>query len=76
MSAHHHTRFHSLLKTVLGKIGDQYQTYCTSYKTHAMSAHHRGTGYPLDRGLDNLTEDPELANITMKAPTAWMPPLP
>ena len=40
------------LKTVLGKIGDQYQAYCTTYKTHAMATCHRGAGHPLDRGLD------------------------
>ena len=59
MSAHSSTRSHSPLKTVLEKIGDQYQTYCTTYKMHAMATCHRGTGHPLDRGLDILTEDPK-----------------
>ena len=59
MAACCHTRSHSLLKTVLGKIGDQYQAYCTTYKTHAMATCHGGAGCPLDRGLDILTEDPE-----------------
>ena len=63
MSAHHSTSLHSPLKTVLGKIGDQYQAYCTTYKTHTMATHHGGTGHPLDRGLDILTEDPEHTNI-------------
>ena len=63
MSAHCHTRSHSLLKTVLGKIGDLYQAYCSIYKTHAMATHHRDAGCPLDRGLDILVEDPEQANI-------------
>ena len=35
---------HSPLKTVLGKIGNRYQSYCTTYKTHTMTTHHRGTG--------------------------------
>ena len=48
---------------VLGKIGDQYQTYCTTYKMHAMATHHRGAGCLLDKGLDILTEDPEHADI-------------
>ena len=76
MSAHHHTRSHSLLNTVLGKIGDQCQAYCTTYKTHAMAAHHGGAGHPLDRGLDILTEDPNKPILAMKAPTAQMPQLP
>ena len=63
MSACYHTRSHSLLKTVLGKIGDQHQAYCTTYKTHAMATHHGGTGCCLDRGSDILTEDPEHADI-------------
>ena len=63
MSACCHTRLGSLLKTVLGKIEDQYQAYCTTYKTHAMATHHIGTGHPLDRFLDILTEEPECANI-------------
>ena len=63
MSACHNTRSHSLLKTVLGKIGDWYQAYCTTYKTHAMATHHGGAGHPLNRGLDILTEDTEHTDI-------------
>ena len=63
MSACHSTRMHSLLKTVLGKIGDRYQAYCTTYIMHAMATHHEGAGCPLDRGMDILTEDPEHADI-------------
>ena len=37
------------LKTVLNKLGDTYQAYCNTYKTHAMVNHYRGTGQPLDR---------------------------
>ena len=63
MVAHCNTRLHSLLKTVLGKIGDSYQAYCTTYKMHAMATCHGGTGHSLDRDLDILTEDPEHADI-------------
>ena len=50
-------------KTVLGKIGDWYQAYCTTYKTHTMATHHRGAVNPLDRGLDIFTEDTEHTDI-------------
>ena len=50
-------------KTILRKIGDLYQAYCTTNKTHAMVTHHGGAGCPLDRGLDILTEDPEHTDI-------------
>ena len=63
MSACHSTRLHSPLKTVLGKIGDWYQAYCSTYKTHAMATHHRDAGHPLDRSFDILAEDPEHTNI-------------
>ena len=48
---------------MLGKIRDKYQAYCTTYKTHTMATHHRGTGHPLDRGIDLSTEDPEPTDI-------------
>ena len=63
MSACHSTRMHPQLKTVIGKIEDRYQAYCTTYKMHAMATHDRSTGCPLDRGMDILTEDPEHADI-------------
>ena len=63
MSACHNSSLHSLQKTVLRKIGDQYQAYCTTYKTHAMATHHRGAGNPLAGGLGILTEDAEHADI-------------
>ena len=63
MQAHHSTRSHSPLKTVLGKIRDRYQAYCTTYKMHAMATHHGAAGHLLDRGLDILAEDPEHADI-------------
>ena len=56
MSACHSLRSHSLLKTVFGKIGDTYQTYCNTYKTHAMATHHGSLGSPLDRDIDMTRE--------------------
>ena len=63
MSAHHTTRMHSPFKTMLGKIGDQYQGYCTTYKTHAMATCHGGAGCPLDRDIDLNVEDSETTGI-------------
>ena len=62
-TAHHSTRLCSLPKTVLEKIRDWYQAYCTTYKMHAMATHHGGTGHLLDRGLYILVEDPEHTDI-------------
>ena len=50
-------------KTVLRKIRDKYQAYCTSYKMHAMATHHRGAGCTLDRGIDLNAEEPEPTDI-------------
>ena len=49
MSACHNIRSHSPLKTVLNKLGDSYQTYINTYKTHAMATHCGGAGQPFDR---------------------------
>ena len=49
MSACHNPRLCSPLKTVLNKLGDSYQTYVNTHKTHTMSTHHGGAGQPLDR---------------------------
>ena len=49
MSAHCNPWLHSPLKTVLNKLGDSYQTYANTYKTHAMATHQGGTEEPLDR---------------------------
>ena len=49
MSAHCNLRSHSPLKTVLGRLGDTYQAYCNTYKTHTMATCHGGSGQPLDR---------------------------
>ena len=58
----HHEQTHSPLKTILGKIGNRYQTYCTVYKTHAMATCHRGAGHPSARD-DLYVEDPEVTGM-------------
>ena len=55
MSGHHRKNselMHSPLRTMFGKIKDRYQTYCTSYKMHAMATHHRDGGCPVDRDIN------------------------
>ena len=47
---------------MLGKIGDRYQAYCTTYKTHVMATHHGGAGHPVDRDIDLNIEDMEGIN--------------
>ena len=54
---------HSPLKTVLGKIRNRYQTYCTVDKKHTMATHHGGAGCPIDRYVDLHVEDREATNI-------------
>ena len=49
MSACHTLRSCSPFKTVLNKLGDSYQTYISTYKTHTMATHHWGAGQPSDR---------------------------
>ena len=49
MSVHCNPRSCSTLKTVLNKLGDSYQTYDNTYKTHVMATHHGGAGQPSDR---------------------------
>ena len=49
MSACHNPRLCSPLKTVLNSLGDTYQAYCNTYKTHTMATHHGGSRQPLDR---------------------------
>ena len=52
----------SPLKTVLRKIRDRYQAYCTMYKMHPMATHHRGAGHPINRYIDLHIEDTECIN--------------
>ena len=63
MSAPHSTRMHPPFKTMLGNIGVKYLAYYTTYKAHAIATYHRGTGCPLDRGINLNTEDPEFTDI-------------
>ena len=51
---------HSLLKSVLNKIGDSYQTYCNAYKTQTMATHHRGAGQPSDRDPNLPEQDTDI----------------
>ena len=37
------------LKTVLNELGDSYQTYVNTYKSHSMATHHGGAVEPLDK---------------------------
>ena len=62
MSACHNIGLHSLLKTVLNKLGDFYQTYISTYKTHAMATHHRGAGQHLDRDPTPQEQGPDIPN--------------
>ena len=48
---------------MFGKIGDKYQAYCTTYKTHAMATHYRGAGCPLDRDINLHIEDSETTGL-------------
>ena len=41
---------------VFGKIGDTYQAYCNTYKTHTMATHQGGSRNALDRDTDMTRE--------------------
>ena len=56
-------QMHSPLKTVLGKIGDRYQTYWIVYKMQTMATHHRGAGCPIDRDTNLHIEDAETTGL-------------
>ena len=66
MSAHCSIRSHSPLKSVFGKIGDTYQAYCNTYKTHAMATHHGGIGHPLDRDIHLNRGNPKNAETEIE----------
>ena len=59
-------RWHSPLKTVFGKIGDTYQAYCNTYKTHAMATCHGGSGNPLDSNIDMTRESQTTADTDVE----------
>ena len=62
MSACHNLRLHSLLKTVLNKLGDSYQTYVNTYKTYAMATCHEGAGQPFDRDSTPQEQGTDIPN--------------
>ena len=66
MSAYHSLRSCSPLKTVFEKLGDIYQAYCKTYKTHAMATHHGGSGQPLDRDIDKTREVHETTDTDLE----------
>ena len=67
----------SPLKTMLRKIWDRYQTYCTTYKSYAMTTGHRGAGHTgEDRDLDSHIEDTRGIDIgpsNDNENTVWIP---
>ena len=62
MPAHYSLTLHYPLKSVLNKIGDSYQTYYNTYKTHAMATNHGGAGQPLDRDPNLPQQDTDLTS--------------
>ena len=62
MSARQTVRMHSLLNKVLNKLGDSYQTYVNTYKTHMMATCHRGTGQPLEMDPNPQAQDTDIPN--------------
>ena len=50
---------------MLGKLGNKYQAYCTTYKPHTMATHHRGAGHPVDSDIDLHIEDTEGINTSL-----------
>ena len=73
MSAHCSLRLHSPLKTVLGKIGDTCQAYCSTYKTHVMTTHHGGLGPPLNRDANATREEQPVVDTSIKVPQDFHP---
>ena len=73
MSACHNLRSCSPLKTVLGRIGDTYQAYCNTYKTHAMDTHHVGSGQPLDRDTDTTREEQPVEDTNVEVQQDFHP---
>ena len=64
MSACHSLRSHSSLKTVFGKIGDTFQAYCHTYKTHIMATCHGGSGQHTDRDVNiHKTTNTEIEHV-------------
>ena len=45
---------------VLNRLGDTYQAYCNTYKTHTMATHHGDSGQPLDRDATMTGKDTDV----------------
>ena len=73
MSACCNLRSHSPLKTVLGRIGDTFQAYCNTYKTHAMATHHGGLEQPLDRVTIMTREEQPVVDTNIEVPQDFNP---
>ena len=72
MSSCHNLRSCSPLKTVLNSLGDTYQAYWNTYKTHAMATHHRGSGQPLDRDAILIGKDTGVNILHNYQHETWM----
>ena len=66
MSACCSLRSHSLLTTVLKRLGDTYQAYSHTYKTHTMATCHGGSGPPLDRVTNTLRKEQPVVDTDVK----------
>ena len=71
MSAQCSLRSCSPLIMVFGKIGDTYQPYCNTYKTHAIATCHGGSGSPLDRDIDMIRETQKIADTNIEDSRAF-----
>ena len=47
---------------MFNRLGDTYQAYCNTYKTHTMATHHGGLGQPLGRDDTLHGKDTEVNN--------------
>ena len=62
MSDHHSKnskQSHSPFKTMLGKVRNRYQAYCTTYKKHTIATHLGGAGCPIDSDINLNIEETE-----------------
>ena len=51
---------------VFRKIGDTYQAYSNTYKTHTMATHCRDSGSPLDRDIDVTRQAQKTADANIE----------
>ena len=65
MSGHHcktSKQMCSPFKTMLGKLRNRYQAYCTTYKRHTIAICNRDTRHPIDSDIDLHIEEAEGIN--------------